>query len=66
MPDTAGLSAVPNRSIDATPYRIPLPSPESDCTLVWDHTMLVVVRARAGGVTGCGGYGYSDPAFFAA
>ncbi|PLP99164.1 enolase C-terminal domain-like protein [Cupriavidus pauculus] len=60
-PDAAGSSAVPIRSIDARAYRIPLPSPESDGTLTWDHTTLVVVHASAGGVTGCG-YGYSNPA----
>ncbi|TPQ38040.1 enolase C-terminal domain-like protein [Cupriavidus pinatubonensis] len=53
--------ATPIRSIEARAYRIPLPAPESDGTLEWDHVTLVVVHAAAGGVTGCG-YGYSDQA----
>lgn len=42
-------------------YRIPTDFPESDGTLQWDHTTLVLVRAEAAGKTGLG-YTYADPA----
>jgi L-alanine-DL-glutamate epimerase-like enolase superfamily enzyme len=43
-------------------YRIPTDEPnESDGTLVWDATTLVLVEAHAGGVTGIG-YTYADVA----
>ena len=42
-------------------YRIPTDSPESDGTLAWNSTTLVVVRAHAGNVTGLG-YTYADTA----
>ncbi len=43
-------------------YRIPTDTPnESDGTLVWTATTLVVVEAQAGGVTGLG-YTYADTA----
>jgi L-alanine-DL-glutamate epimerase-like enolase superfamily enzyme len=43
-------------------YRIPTDVPnESDGTLVWEATTLVLVEARAGGVTGIG-YTYADVA----
>lgn len=32
----------------------PTEAPESDGTLAWDHTVAVVVRARAGGIAGLG------------
>ena len=35
-------------------YRIPTNLPESDGTLNWDSTTLVLVRVRAGGLTGLG------------
>ncbi|HET8559788.1 MAG TPA: enolase C-terminal domain-like protein [Marmoricola sp.] len=47
--------------IDAMAYSIPTDSPESDGTLEWDSTTLVVVRARGGGQTGLG-YTYAGPA----
>lgn len=40
-------------------YRIPTETPESDGTLAWDHTTLVVVEAKAGGRLGLG-YTYAD------
>jgi L-alanine-DL-glutamate epimerase-like enolase superfamily enzyme len=42
-------------------YRIPTNLPESDGTLKWDSTTLVLVRVRAGGLTGLG-YTYADTA----
>ncbi len=40
--------------LDVTTYRIPTDAPESDGTLKWDHTELVVVRLTAGETTGLG------------
>jgi L-alanine-DL-glutamate epimerase-like enolase superfamily enzyme len=42
-------------------YTIPTESPESDGTLKWEKTTLVLVEAQAGGVTGTG-YSYADVA----
>ena len=42
-------------------YRIPTDLPESDGTLKWDSTTMVLVRASAGGQTGIG-YTYADSA----
>jgi L-alanine-DL-glutamate epimerase-like enolase superfamily enzyme len=42
-------------------YRIPTDFPESDGTLKWDSTTLVLVRASGGGQTGIG-YTYADSA----
>lgn len=42
-------------------YRIPTESPQSDGTLEWDSTVLVVARISAGGQCGLG-YGYADAA----
>jgi L-alanine-DL-glutamate epimerase-like enolase superfamily enzyme len=40
--------------VDVATYRIPADQPESDGTLTWDHTDVVVVHATAGGRTGLG------------
>jgi L-alanine-DL-glutamate epimerase-like enolase superfamily enzyme len=40
--------------LEAHAYQIPTDGPEADGTLAWDHSTLVVVRARAGGRTGTG------------
>jgi L-alanine-DL-glutamate epimerase-like enolase superfamily enzyme len=42
-------------------YRIPTDQPESDGTIAWDVTSVVVVRAHAGGQSGLG-YSYAHPA----
>ncbi len=47
--------------IRASAYRIPTDQPESDGTLAWDHTTLVVAEASAAGTTGLG-YTYADAA----
>jgi L-alanine-DL-glutamate epimerase-like enolase superfamily enzyme len=39
---------------DVTAYRIPTDQPESDGTLKWAHTDVIVVQVRAGDVTGLG------------
>lgn len=48
-------------SLEVGAYRVPTDQPESDGTLAWDSTTLVVVHASAGGVTGLG-YTYADGA----
>lgn len=53
------MSAV--KTIEAFVYRIPTDVPESDGTLRWDTTTLVVVHARAGGERGLG-YTYAHEA----
>lgn len=40
-------------------YTIPTDAPESDGTLTWDKTTMVLVEVRAGGITGLG-YTYAD------
>lgn len=42
-------------------YRVPTDMPESDGTLEWDSTTMVLVRASAGGRSGLG-YTYADSA----
>ncbi len=42
-------------------YRIPTDEPESDGTLKWDHTDLVLVELKAANKTGSG-YSYASPA----
>ncbi len=53
--------AVPIQALDVRAYTVPTESPESDGTLVWDATTIVVVEAHAGGETGLG-YTYADVA----
>lgn len=48
-------------SIEVGAYRVPTDAPESDGTLAWDATTLVVVRIQGGGRTGLG-YTYADHA----
>jgi L-alanine-DL-glutamate epimerase-like enolase superfamily enzyme len=47
--------------VTVTAYRIPTDYPESDGTLEWNSTTLVVVEAEAGGKAGLG-YTYADTA----
>jgi L-alanine-DL-glutamate epimerase-like enolase superfamily enzyme len=47
--------------LDVSAYTIPTATPESDGTLQWESTTLVVVEASAGGAQGLG-YGYADTA----
>ncbi|MDK3258725.1 enolase C-terminal domain-like protein [Blastococcus capsensis] len=46
--------------LTASAYTVPTDEPESDGTLAWDSTTIVVVEARAGGQTGLG-YTYTHP-----
>jgi len=47
--------------LEATAYTVPTDAPESDGTLEWDSTTIVVVEARAGDATGLG-YTYTHAA----
>lgn len=47
--------------VGVSAYRIPTDAPESDGTLTWDSTTLVLVRINAGGASGIG-YTYADTA----
>src|SRR4051794_7107886 len=48
-------------AVDVAAYVVPTESPESDGTLEWDQTTLVVVEVAAGGVRGLG-FTYADVA----
>jgi L-alanine-DL-glutamate epimerase-like enolase superfamily enzyme len=52
--------AVPVTALRASAYTVPTDRPESDGTLAWDKTTLVVVEVAAGGQRGLG-YTYEDP-----
>ncbi|MGH7090561.1 MAG: enolase C-terminal domain-like protein [Stellaceae bacterium] len=54
-------TATPIARIAVSAYKIPTDAPESDGTLAWDETTLVLVEAQAGGITGIG-YSYADTA----
>ena len=54
------LSTVAIERIDVSAYTIPTDAPESDGTLEWDSTTLVLVEASAGGKVGTG-YTYAHP-----
>ncbi|MGH9400767.1 MAG: enolase C-terminal domain-like protein [Terriglobia bacterium] len=54
-------SAVVIERIDVSAYTIPTDFPESDGTIEWDKTTLVVVEATAGGIRSLG-YTYADAA----
>jgi len=51
----------PVEAVTASAATFPTDGPESDGTLEWDATTIVVVEARAGGRTGLG-YTYASPA----
>jgi L-alanine-DL-glutamate epimerase-like enolase superfamily enzyme len=48
-------------SLEASVYTVPTEQPESDGTLTWTSTTVVVAEARAGGQTGLG-FTYATPA----
>src|SRR5205814_587965 len=54
-------SAVAVERLDVSAYEIPTDEPESDGTLEWDSTTIVVVEAHAGNETGLG-YTYGPAA----
>jgi L-alanine-DL-glutamate epimerase-like enolase superfamily enzyme len=45
--------------LDVSAFTVPTDQPESDGTLEWDSTTMIVVEAQAGGMTGLG-YTYGD------
>jgi L-alanine-DL-glutamate epimerase-like enolase superfamily enzyme len=60
---TPATSTVPVRAIRARAFTIPTEEPESDGTLEWDSTTIVVVEAEAGGEHGMGyTYGHEGAA----
>jgi L-alanine-DL-glutamate epimerase-like enolase superfamily enzyme len=54
-----GSSSVPISRVRVSPFSIPTATPESDGTLEWNATVLVLVQAEAGGKTGIG-FSYAD------
>jgi len=54
-------TAIPIESVEVSAYSIPTDAPESDGTLTWDSTVLVLVGVRAGGLVGTG-YTYAGTA----
>src|ERR1044071_6512785 len=54
-------AAAPVERLEIHAYTIPTDQPESDGTLEWDSTTIVVVEAHSGGKTGLG-YTYCDAA----
>jgi L-alanine-DL-glutamate epimerase-like enolase superfamily enzyme len=56
-----GDGGPPIQTLEVSAFKIPTDSPESDGTLEWDATTLVLVEARAAGKTGMG-YSYANSA----
>jgi L-alanine-DL-glutamate epimerase-like enolase superfamily enzyme len=54
-------SIVPIKEVEVSAYTIPTDSTESDGTLEWDHTTIVIVTLRGGNQQGIG-YTYADSA----
>jgi hypothetical protein len=61
MPRKFGDSSVPIKQITVSSFTVPTDFPESDGTLKWDKTTMVLVEAHAGGKVGLG-YTYGDQA----
>jgi L-alanine-DL-glutamate epimerase-like enolase superfamily enzyme len=61
MPAVLQDSSAPISGLHAAAYRVPTDGPESDGTLEWDHTTLVLVRVRAADQEGLG-YSYASAA----
>ena len=57
----SGNNGVPIDRLDVSAYTVPTDSPESDGTISWDSTTLVLVEASAGGKKSVG-YSYADVA----
>jgi L-alanine-DL-glutamate epimerase-like enolase superfamily enzyme len=57
----ADMTRVPITDVKASAYQIPTDFPESDGTLEWNKTTLVLAEITAGGQTGIG-YSYADVA----
>lgn len=61
MPMAPTQSQAAIERVTAAAYQIPTDGPESDGTLAWDSTTLVLVHIEAGGKSGIG-YSYADSA----
>jgi L-alanine-DL-glutamate epimerase-like enolase superfamily enzyme len=61
MTSATQRAEAPVERLDVSAYTVPTERPESDGTLEWDATTLVLVEARAGGDVGVG-YTYADVA----
>jgi L-alanine-DL-glutamate epimerase-like enolase superfamily enzyme len=59
MTTVAGRVEIPVERLEVSAYTIPADRPESDGTLDWDSTTIVVVEVAAGGQMGLG-YTYAD------
>ena len=57
----ASPQSVPVERLEVAAYSVPTDFPESDGTLEWDNTAMVLVQAAAAGKTGIG-YSYADEA----
>lgn len=57
----SGRPGAPIERVAVSAYRVPTDRSESDGTLEWETTTLILVEVSAGGRTGIG-YSYSDPA----
>jgi L-alanine-DL-glutamate epimerase-like enolase superfamily enzyme len=55
------MSGPPVTRVEATAYTVPTEAPESDGTLEWDATTIVIVEVATGFATGLG-YAYTAPA----
>ncbi len=55
------MRATPIESVAVEAFRVPTETPESDGTLEWDSTTMVLVTIAAGGERGIG-YSYTDRA----
>ena len=58
---TRAAAPLPVTTVRASAFEVPTENPESDGTLEWSSTVLVVVEATAGGTTGLG-YTYAHQA----
>jgi hypothetical protein len=58
---TVSRSGLRVERVSARAYTIPTDAPESDGTLEWDSTTLVLARVQAGGTEGIG-WTYGDEA----
>ena len=58
-PRAARATQIPVERLDVSAYTVPTDAPESDGTLEWDRTTLVVVELTGGGQIGLG-YTYAD------
>src|SRR5690349_13289752 len=55
----AKASSIPIEKVEVCAYTVPTDSPESDGTLEWDKTTIVIVETEAAGTRGLG-YTYAD------